>query len=153
MKLEDVKGKPVVSLADGARIGDVRDLVIDAKALALRGFLLGGDPGEGLLPLSAVRSNGTDAITVESASAVEWNTGRAQDSGQDLEEFLHLTVVDASGQVLGHIHDVNFSQEGKIKQMVIKSGGVLGLGAHETAIAPGQVRAVGEKMITVDLAG
>ncbi|HLK17188.1 MAG TPA: PRC-barrel domain-containing protein [Fimbriimonadaceae bacterium] len=148
MKDSDFIGKRVVSLADGAQVGTVKDLVF--HELELTALVIRGERGEGLLPFADLGKNGPDAITIESFTLVDWNAGHAlQPDGRTTRELRELSVFDANGKKLGHIHDFTMDVSGHVEDFAVRSGGVLGIGADERVIDGSQVLALGEDLITV----
>jgi uncharacterized protein YrrD len=110
---KDVSGLPVVDLSTGEDIAEIRDLIFDPAAgvvggftLAKRGFL--GRRMREVLPVDAVHSLGTHAVTVDSAAAL---TGPA-DAPQDVAtvdrkaDVTSNDVLTESGRNLGRVHDV-----------------------------------------------
>lgn len=150
MKIAELNDKPVVSMADGTRVGTVKDLLVDSTGLAVTGLILGGDKGEGLLPFDQIRANGPDAITIESLNSIEWNIGRDRKLGMAMSDFRKLAVIDASGTAHGHVSEVNLSPTGRIESVEIREGGFLGIGVDEKVIPSAQIRSVGPKLMTVE---
>lgn len=148
MNLSDLRKKPVVSMADGAKIGEVDDLVIDTGAWAVRELYVASKTGRGLLALASLKNIGPDAVTVERLDVVAWN---AKSAGLCFDAMKKLIVVDGTGTTIGHVADVVFDPDGAVRTFEVRQGGVLGLGVHVTTLTPADVRGVGEKLITVDL--
>jgi sporulation protein YlmC with PRC-barrel domain len=149
MKDKDLVGKKVVSMADGAQVGTVKDLVF--HELELTALVVRGERGEGLLPYKDLGTNGPDAITIESYKQVDWNAGKSLDpESRSTHDLRKLSVMDADGNLLGHMHDLTMDEKGHVEDMSVRTDGILGLGSHETVIPAGRVRAVGADMITVD---
>lgn len=148
MTLADLKGKPIVSMAGGAKIGEVGDLAIDVATWTIRDLLVSAKTGQGILPFSNVKSIGPDAVTVESEAATAWS---AKTPAVAFDDFKKLHVVDGSGTVVGHAHDVTYDASGSVESFEVRQGGVLGIGAHVHHIGPAAVRGVGDKIITVEL--
>ncbi len=150
MTLEDIQGKAIVSLQEGERIGTAEDLLIDPVRLTATAVVLGGEPGQGLLPLEGIRSIGPDAITVESAGLVRWTTSQLKDENGRLgENILSLTVVDEAGNVLGTGRCLDFAADGKLQNIETHKGGVFGIGEQRIGISVDKIRSIGPKLITV----
>jgi sporulation protein YlmC with PRC-barrel domain len=149
MNAQELIGKPVVSISDGARVGTVKDLLVDTAGLSIAGFLIGGAKGDGRLQFDQIKANGNDAITIENVSSVEWNIGRPANSERRMTDFLELAVINEAGSALGNIHDVLIDDSGRIESLAMREGGVFGIGSHRTSVPRTDVRAVGERMITV----
>ncbi len=150
MNLGDLRRKPIVSMADGAKIGEVDDLLVDVTAWRVSDVVIDSKQGRGLLPLASLKSIGPDAITVESASAVAWN---AQGAGLAFAAMRKLIVVDGSGTNMGHVVDLAYDPDGAVRSFEIHQGGVLGLGVKVTNVTPADVRGVGDRLLTVELPG
>lgn len=148
VKNKDFIGKAVVSMADGARIGTVKELVF--HGLDLASLVVDGERGEGLLPFSDVGRNGPDIITIESYTLVDWNAGKAMEpESRTSHDMKRLSVVDSEGNELGQVHDFTMNSKGRVQRIAVRTEGVFGIGAHETVVTGSQVRAVGPDIITV----
>ena len=149
MRDKDLIGKAVVSMADGARLGAVKDLVF--RGLDLEALVVHGDRGEGLLPFASLGTNGPDAITIDSYTLVDWNKGPSLGpETTDMHHMRKLPVVDGDGKMLGHLHGLRIDAAGHLEDISVRTEGVFGIGAHETVIPGSQVRAVGTNLITVE---
>ena len=113
MRGADVSGLPVVDLSTGEDIAEVRDLIFDPGAgvvggftLAKRGFL--GRRMREVLPVEAVHSLGTHAVTVDSAAAVT-SPDDAPPHVAAVDRKADVTANDVlteSGRNLGRVQDV-----------------------------------------------
>lgn len=148
MILADLKRKPVVSMTDGTKIGEVDDLVVDVSNWTITELYLIGQPGRGLIPLSHLKGIGPDAITIERADAVAYNVKTA---GLCFEAVKDLHVVDGTGTLRGNVADVRYEASGAIESFDVRQGGVFGIGAHHLTITPAEIRGVGDKILTVDI--
>ena len=151
MKENEFVGKVVVSMADSAQIGKVKDLVF--RGLQLSALVVKGERGEGLLPFTSIGANGPDAITIEAYTQVEWNAGSAMDTEcKTTHELGKLKVMDDQGNMIGHMHDLTINDKGQIQEISVKTDGVFGIGAHETLVPSSKVRGIGNDLITVESA-
>ncbi len=151
MKDKDFIGKMVVSMSDGAQVGTVKDLVF--HGLELTSLLVNGERGEGLLPYGDVGKNGPDAITIESYTLVDWNAGKTlEPDRRNTHDLRKLSVVDAEGNLLGHMHDFTMNSKGHVRDIAVRTEGVFGIGARHANVMGSRVRAIGPDMITVDMA-
>src|SRR5215210_1190654 len=121
----EINGLPVVSVADGEALADVKDIVYDPDRGSLvgftlnkRGFLKG--PMKAVLPISSVASIGRDAVMVAatdaceekgSGAAAEVSSGAVgnvvgndvlTDAGRRLGKVTDIVVAADSGDVLGY---------------------------------------------------
>ena len=97
MTLADLKRKPVVSMSDGTKVGDVDDLVIDVARWEVSELIVVSKTGHGLLPLTKLKSIGPDAVVVETLTFIDWNV---KSTGLAFHDLKALTVVDGSGTVV-----------------------------------------------------
>jgi len=153
MNISDLIGKPVVSMIDGEKVGVVKDLLVDPDNLRATALSLGGIPGQGLLPFEHIKSVGVDALTIETAQAIQWATGQLSTAtGRPMHELKKLPVMDSSGTELGGIQDIEIDvSTGRLLSMKVGGGGVFGIGGHSTVVAIAQIRAIGAAMITADV--
>jgi sporulation protein YlmC with PRC-barrel domain len=99
MKASALKGKAVISMADGVQIGRVEDVLFDTAALRVAALVLTTTGGRSTMPFAAIRSLGTDAVTVESATATQAVADQA-DAGnllRGLGDLMGLKVVNGEG--------------------------------------------------------
>ena len=152
MNVRELKGMAVVSLADGAKVGKVEDVLIESSPFRVTALVLEGPSGQGLLPFASVRSLGEDAVTIESSAPIQWSSGQVPgSSARRVDEVLGLKVVDAAGTMGGTVHDVDFdASTGAISSFGVRSGGVFGMGAEEHTVSVSGVRGLGTSLLTVE---
>ena len=127
LRATDIAGLPVVSIAEGEALADVKDVLYDPAqgqllgfTLNKRGFLRG--PMKAVLPISGVAAIGRDAVMVADADACEEkrkgselvdelssSSGRnvvgndvLTDAGHRLGKVVDIIVAADSGDVLGY---------------------------------------------------
>ncbi len=125
VRATDIAGLPVVSVADGEALADVKDVVYNPEqgrllgfTLNKRGFLRG--PMKAVLPMASVHAIGRDAVMVPDTDACEAkgsgladevseSSGRnvmgnevLTDSGQRLGKVTNIVVDADTGEVLGY---------------------------------------------------
>lgn len=112
----DVTGLPVVDVSTGEDIAEIRDIifepgggVIGGFTLARRGFF--GRRMRTVLPVEAIRSVGTHAVTVESADAITDPEGLAskESAVKGDADITSNNVLTESGRALGQVRDVVIS--------------------------------------------
>lgn len=150
-KVSELVGKAVVSLSDGIKVGTVKDVLINTDTMVAGALLVAGDSGRGGLPFAQITSIGQDAITIETAQSILWASANAPGSERGANEIKGLPVVDASGTVIGNVHDIELLND-RVQSLVVRSGGILGLGAHDTVVPVSTVRSIGAKLVTVEVA-
>jgi sporulation protein YlmC with PRC-barrel domain len=153
MKASTVKGMPVLSLTEGARVGNVKDVLLDTAALRVTMLLLSTSDGESMVPFEKVRSIGSDAVTIESTAATEGATGQTAVVGnRAVGEILGLPVTSADGAHLGSVHDLEFDgRDGRLTELAVHKGGMLGIGGTSLTVPASAIRSIGPKLVAVDL--
>ena len=152
MRASTLKDKPVVSMADGAQVGTVEDVLFDPSELRVAGLALRGQGGESILPFGSIRSIGSDAVMVESAAETQGAGGQAmRENMRGLGDLTSLSVVNGEGTLLGKVKEVEIDEDGRLAQLEAHRGGVLGIGGTDVTIPPSAIRSVGPKLITVDM--
>ena len=151
MKASSLTGKPVVSMADGAQVGTVKELLFDTSQFRLTALLLRTHSGESTLPFGSVRI-GSDAVMIESASDTAGTQGQAAlGTARGLDELLGLSVVNVEGTLLGKVKELEIGEhDGRLTKLEVHRGGVLGIGGTTVTVALAAIRGIGPKLITVD---
>jgi uncharacterized protein YrrD len=149
LKISQLIGRPVVSIAGGVKVGTVKDVLIDTDALIATALLISGDSGRGGLPLADVLAIGADAVTVENVSSVFWASSTKPGPGREANEIVGLPVIDSGGFSVGNVHDIELLGD-RVQSLEVRSGGVFGIGSSNSSITTCSIRSIGEKMVTVD---
>ena len=113
-RYEFVKGLPVVTMAEGKKVGKVDDLVVDPERKAVRwlrlhrGGLLGGE--RLWVSVEAVRGVGEDAVTInaETDARAPADAPEALALVKARREIIGNKVITESGQHLGEVRDYEF---------------------------------------------
>src|SRR5438876_308513 len=136
MKASTLKDMPVVSMADGAKIGNVKQALFDAGDLRAAALLLTGEGGESVLPFASIRSIGSDAVTVESATATQGAALQSALQGlRGLNDLTGLPVLNGEGTHLGQVKDVSIDPaDGRITELAVHRGGVFGIGGTSVTV-------------------
>lgn len=154
MKASALKGKDVVSMADGVQIGRVEDVLFDTNALRIAALALTTTGGRSILPFAAIRSLGADAVTVESATSTQPAVVQT-DAGnllRGLGDLTGLKVVNGEGAYLGDVRDVTIEQSsGALTDLEAHRGGLLGMGGTAVTVLASAIRGIGPELITVDM--
>jgi sporulation protein YlmC with PRC-barrel domain len=154
MKASGLKGKAVVSMVDGIQIGRVEDVLFDTAALKVAALVLTTSGGRSILPFTAVRTLGADAVTVESATATQpaATQGDANNLLRALGDLTGLKVVNGEGAYLGDIRDITIDQaSGALSEFEAHGGGMLGMGGTTITVLASAIRGIGPALVTVDM--
>lgn len=152
MKASIIKDMPVVSMADGTKIGNVNELLFDTAKMRLAALLLTGSGSKSLLPIEKVRNIGTDVITIEDASATQGVDGNAALGAlRGLKDLSRLRAINGEGAWIGDVKEIELDpMNGQISAVIVHRGGVLGLGGTTTNLPTSALRGIGPKVITVE---
>lgn len=152
MNIGEMKGRPVITIDEGERMGQVSDAVLDLAArrlvslLVSTGGLIGGS--RHTLDVGAIHRIGPDAIMVQRRS--ELRDGEDVPEGLvRLSELRGRAIVTEAGQELGHVAGILIDDLYAITDVDMASGsGPLGIFASTTAVPVGDVLAFGD-VVTV----
>jgi sporulation protein YlmC with PRC-barrel domain len=152
MDAHTLKGMAIVSLAEGTRLGYVKQPLLDLAARAVVALRATGESGTFIVPFDRVAAVGGDAITVESSAATQTpSSGGMADGLGDLDALRKLKVVDQAGTLLGTISRVEIDPAtGAITQLAAHTGGMLGMGGTTTPIDARAIVSVGPELLTVN---
>ena len=172
LRATEISGLPVVSIADGEAVADVKDVVYNPErgglvgfTLNKRGFLKG--PMKAVLPISSVVAIGRDAVMVADTDACEEKGSGPEagvsagavgnvvgnevltDAGRRLGKVTDVVVAADSGEVLGYELEGDEGLQGHAGQRLF-------LPIPDTLAVSGQalmVPATAEPFIRDDLSG
>lgn len=122
---KEIIGLPIIDLATGERVAEVRDLICDHEEgrvtalLVEKGSLIRSTK---VLAWENVYRIGTDAVTIQSADCIKAvrKTGPSPGGGN---RYLHKQVITTSGQYLGRVDDIAInSVNGRILGCVLTDG-------------------------------
>jgi len=149
MHSDTLKGIAVVSMTEGSRLGRVEESLFDPQTLHLAALRIKGDSGGFMVPMAQVRSIGTDAVMVESSAATQ-AAGTPTNALLGWDDLKKHKVVDEAGALLGTVSNLELdTATGDAVRLVIHKGGVFGLGGETTEVAVGQIKSIGNELITV----
>lgn len=142
--ISTLKDMAVVSLADGAKVGTIKEVFFDTRHQRVVAFVLASDVGEFLLSFDAVRNIGPDALTVDTA-------GTTHDLRR-LADLTELKAVNVDGTLLGEVKELEIDRnDGRLTELVVHRGGVLGLGGTQQNVPASAVRSIGPAVAMVDM--
>jgi uncharacterized protein YrrD len=179
LRATDIAGLPVVSIAEGEALADVKDVLYDPAqgrllgfTLNKRGFLRG--PMKAVLPMSGVAAIGRDAVMVADSGACEAKGSPAvddlsassghnvvgndvlTDGGQRLGKVTDIVVAADSGEVLGYELDADARLQGHVDHPQGHADRRLFIPVPDTLAVSGtalMVPAAAEPFIRDDLSG
>jgi len=154
MKATALKGMTVVSMSDGVRVGRVEDVLFDTAALRVSALALTTTGGRSILPFSAVRSIGVDAVTVESETAAQAAAapGSAGNVLRGLGDLVGLKVVTGEGTHVGDVQEALIDQaSGALTELEAHRGGILSVGGTTVMIPAPAIRGIGPDLVTADI--
>jgi sporulation protein YlmC with PRC-barrel domain len=147
-----IKGLPVIGIAEGAVLGTIDDLYVDVEARTLLGFFVEGTTsattGESAyLDPSDIRSIGADAVMVDNQSAMRGKGVRTQiGSLVNIDSLTKRTVMTESGTHVGTVAAIEFElPDGAFTQIEVSPG----LFKTNTTIPIEGVVSIGPEIIVV----
>ena len=151
MNAADIKGKAVISIANGARLGRVEDVLFDPQGLAIAAFRVSAVGQQAVIPFDQVHSVGSDAVMVPGDDVAQWiTTSSAAEGLISLDDLKHRKVVDDAGTFLGTPAVIEVAaRDGRLRQLRVHKGGLLGMGGETTTVPGGDVTGVGPDVIVV----
>lgn len=150
--IHDLVGMPLVTVAEGLRLGALNGVEFHAAGGQVRYLLFKGAEtrADGVVPWSAVRSVGSDAITVESLATV-LDAIPPEERDELTPDVRDRPVLTESGTRLGTItgYDVD-ETSGRIARYHVATGGLIGrLTRQELSFTQDAIRAFGRDAIVV----
>jgi uncharacterized protein YrrD len=148
----ELLSKPVFATTEGREVGRVKDVLFDPDAQALLGLMVSpadGVDSEMFVQRDSIVGLGRDAVTVETAEAVEPLAQRAE-AREIIETGIHIKgakVFTEGGNSIGTIDKIYVEDNGDIACYGAASG-LLGFG-DKSEIDPNCVVKVGEDAIIV----
>ncbi len=139
MDVSTLKGRAVVSLTEGTKLGVIAQPLFDWQLLHLRAVEMTGEHGESFIPFAQLQSLGPDAVTVASHQVAHEHL---RETLVELDQVLHLKVVDQAGRFVGTVAHIEIDPaSGRVLHVAAHKGGVLGIGGTHTPIDPATVSA------------
>lgn len=140
----ELRGRQVISIGEGAKLGVVEDVALNAETRTITHLLVGGGNA---LAYGKVKTVGPDAVMVESRSDLE----PIPSDGVRFGEAAKLPVLSTEGVNLGSLADLHLDlATGRIVSVEVRSGGVLGIGQQKAPFSIEKVRSFGTDAVTVE---
>ncbi len=151
MNAAEIKGRAVISITTGGRLGRVDEVLFDPASLTLAAFQVTADGQHARIPFAQVQSLGSDAVMVPAEDVAQWiTTATAAEGLVSFDALKHYKVVDAAGTFLGTPKAIEFEPtDGRLQRLDIHKGGVLGLGGETTTVSGSEIASVGADVIVV----
>lgn len=155
--VNELKGKAIISLRDGEKIGQVDDVLIDPESLRISGLVSssGGllDQRNRIILASDIDRWGKDAVLVQDA-----NVSRSLSDVPDREHWLSatsklsgLSVVSSSGDKIGQIDDVLVDKDGRMVAYKVSSGFADRSFGRSREIPANTTKKMGKDVVIVDV--
>jgi len=153
----DVKGASVVALAEGKKIGQIEDLIVDPEARRVRwlrvstgatGLFHG--PTSGWVPVTAVHSVGEHAVTINGQADVRKSEDAPEATAlaKSGRVLLGKKVITEDGTVLGEAKDFTFTPETfRLDSIIVTQGS--GFSPQTSQIDAGNLMTIGEDLVVV----
>lgn len=150
--IEKLLDMPVVSAAEGSRLGTLEGVEIDPAGARIAYLRLKpeGKHRKGVIPWAAVQSVGADVILVHTEAAVDRNV--PQELRPELTPHVgDRPVLTESGDDLGHISSYDVDEAtGRIERYHVRCKGLLAsLKGRDISFSPGEIRTFGHDAIIV----
>jgi uncharacterized protein YrrD len=151
MNTVDIKGKAVLSVTTGARLGRVEEVLFDPASLDMAALRISANHQQAVIPFDQVHSIGRDAVMVAGGDVAQWiTTSRAAEGLVAFDDLKHHKVVDDAGTLLGTPRAIAVEPHtGQLHQIEVHTGGMLGMGGQTTTVPGSDVTGVGADVIVV----
>ena len=150
-----VKGTDVVSLADGAELGEIENVYLEPerKQIVAFSFKSGGGLFSGksinMVDITDVHAIGPDAVTITDAAVVrcEMAVGDRREGLVELDELLKRKVMTDSGEEVGRIAAIHFDQGSySLSGFDVTSGHFQ---KQKTTVSAGQIVHIGDDLVLI----
>jgi len=152
--IQTLKGRAVVAVHDGQRLGHVTDVLLspgERRVVRLQvrsGRLLSGRTLQ--VDMESVTSIGPDAVMVPSRDSVRVETEPAPRDLLSLKDLTSLRVVSDQGRLLGTVCDAVFeTPSGRLQSVKIAQAGLSGILGRRRSIPIDCVVSIGRDVMIV----
>lgn len=147
---KQIEGKPLISLTDGKKVGEVKDLYLDETLEQIAGVFVGSEgflnPKEFAVDRASIQLIGIDAWLVQDAHVVHppneiLNSARFV----ELHSLRGREIMSEGGTPIGSVDDVLIDPTGKVLGFVLGKIQVKGTLAERKTIARSAISTIGGK--------
>jgi sporulation protein YlmC with PRC-barrel domain len=151
MHASDIRGKAVISVESGARLGRVEEVLLDPVTLAAAAFRVSLNGQQATIPLEQIHKVGADAIMVPDEDVAQWITPSSAAGGLlSLSDVRGRKVVNDAGSLLGAVREIEIEPgDGRMRHIEVHTGGMFGLGGETTIVPSSGLAGVGPDVIVV----
>lgn len=155
MRLDEIKDKPVISIAEGHKLGEVQDALMDASYLQVAALTIGGGGLFGgpkhAVEYNSVRGIGPDAVMVSGRDAVQEITETSPLDAMHRVSSMDQAVMSESGVRLGKLDGVDFDpQSGAVTALTLSPDSNSPLAANQDYDLPREaVLSITDKIVVV----
>ena len=150
--IHDLLGMPLVTVAEGTRLGVLKEVAVDRAEGRIRYLCFDGaeSRSDGVIAWESVRTVGNDAITVDSLASVQ-ETVPANDRDQVSLQLGDRPVMTEGGNRLGKVIGYEVDEtSGQIEAYHVSTGGFFGrLVNSEKTFTRAAIRTIGQDAIIV----
>jgi uncharacterized protein YrrD len=139
-RVSELVGKPIVSAANGERVGRVSDVLLDRGSCRTVGLVLAGGlmSSEHVLPYGDVQVVGKDAIVARTGDGLMGpKAWRAQGIETERSSSLrNKRVMTSAGRQLGAVNDIYLDETTGVVEAIEVSGSKMGGLMRRTSVLP-----------------
>jgi uncharacterized protein YrrD len=153
---QGIKGRAVVSIQNGQKIGSVSDIIVDADKLQVAALVLSKgtlfDRETSIIPAEEVQVWGQDVILVRQHDVID-DTGKIPEGKRWLyadENLRGRYIVSVDGKRIGQIEDISISTAGKLLGYQLSQVFIEGPLAESKRIDVGSTHSLGEDVLIVN---
>lgn len=154
MNHKQIAGLAVISIADGAKLGTIDEVYVDAQAMRIVGFALKPEGGRvsadapNLIDVDDIHALGADAVTLNDTNAIRGDRTRSTMLGLvAMDDLTKRKVVTEGGTYVGQVAGLEFDERSFQMTEVEVSPGFFKSNKH---VPTDQIVNVGEMVIVDD---
>jgi uncharacterized protein YrrD len=151
--VSELKGRAVLSVSGGEKLGQVADVLVDRENLRVAGVVISKgtllDKERRFLPAEAVSTWGRDAILVKDADVFrsEANLPEREKWVSALDKIKGLAMVSTTGDRIGRVDDLVIDGEGRITAYRVSEGT---FGGNAREIEARETKSIGPDAVIVE---